>query len=124
MCLAGKNSKFTLYHACNGHRVEMGDVIETLNKCGVKIDVVKDEQFKEALSHAMKDDKKNMLISGLISYMSSNSENTRELIGYDNSFTIKALYRLGFKWPITNERYLENAFTALDTLGYFDGRFN
>ena len=102
----------------------MGDVIETLNKCGVKIDVVKDEQFKEALSHAMKDDKKNMLISGLISYMSSNCENTRELIGYDNSFTIKALYRLGFKWPITNERYLENAFTALDTLGYFDGRFN
>ncbi|MGN1467967.1 MAG: amino acid adenylation domain-containing protein [Ruminococcus sp.] len=124
MCLAGTNSKFTVYHACNGHRVEMGDVIEALNKCGVKIDVVKDEQFKEALSHAMKDDKKNMLISGLISYMSSNSENTRELIGYDNSFTIKVLYRLGFKWPITNERYLENAFTALDTLGYFDGRFN
>ena len=63
-------------------------------------------------------------ISGLISYMSSDSEQSGEYIGYDNSFTTKALYRLGFKWPITNEKYLENAFEALDTLGYFDGRFD
>ena len=124
MCLGGTNSKFTVYQACNGHKVEMGDVIEVLNSCGIKIEVVRDDEFAAAMNEALKDDKKNMLISGLISYMSSDSEQSGEYIGYDNSFTTKALYRLGFKWPITNEKYLENAFEALDTLGYFDGRFD
>lgn len=123
MCLAGTNSKFTVYHACNGHKVEMGDVIAALNSCGIKIDVVKDSEFNSALNETLRDDKKNMLISGLISYLSSDSENSGEYIGYDNSFTNKALYRLGFKWPITNETYLKNTFEALDTLGYFEGRF-
>lgn len=121
--LAGTNSKFTVYHACNGHKVEMGDVIAALNRCAIKIDVVKDSEFTSALNDALKDDKKNMLVSGLISYLSSDSEQHEEYIGYNNSFTNKALYRLGFKWPITNEKYLENAFEALDTLGYFEGRF-
>lgn len=123
MCLAGTNSKFTVYHACNGHKVEMGDVIAALNSCGIKIDVVKDSEFNSALKDALKDDKKNMLVSGLISYLSSDSEKSEAYIGYNNSFTNKALYRLGFKWPITNETYLKNAFEALDTLGYFEGRF-
>lgn len=123
MCLAGTNSKFTVYHACNGHKVEMGDVVASLNSCGIKIDVVKDSEFSTALNNALRDDRKNMLVSGLISYLSSDSDHTEAYIGYNNSFTNKALYRLGFKWPITNEMYLKNAFEALDTLGYFEGRF-
>lgn len=123
MCLAGTNSKFTVYHACNGHKVEMGDVVAALNSCSIKIDVVKDSEFNTALNEALRDDKKNMLVSGLISYLSSDSEQSEAYIGYNNSFTNKALYRLGFKWPITNETYLKNAFEALDTLGYFEGRF-
>ena len=63
-----------------------------------------------------------MLISGLISYATSDNDKTEEFIGYDNSFTIKALYRIGFKWPIINEKYLENALNALATLGFFDGK--
>lgn len=120
--LAGTNSKFTVYHACNGHKVEMGDVIAALNSCGIGIDVVREEEFTAALNSAMRDEKKNMLVSGLISYLSSDSGQSREYIGYSSSFTTKALYRLGFKWPITNEAYLKNAFEALDTLGYFEGR--
>ena len=61
-----------------------------------------------------------MLVSGLISYMSSDSQNNIRYIDYDNVFTIKALYRLGYKWPITDDKYLENAFMALKTLGFFD----
>ena len=121
MCLAGTNSKFTVFQACNGHYIEMGDVIDLLNKCGIKIDVVSSEKFIESLNRVLKDEKKNMLISGLISYATSDSDRTEEFIGYDNSFTTKALYRLGFKWPIINEKYLANALNALATLGFFDG---
>ncbi|MGN1112428.1 MAG: amino acid adenylation domain-containing protein, partial [Acutalibacteraceae bacterium] len=122
MYLAGTNSKFTVFQACNAHSIEMGDVVELLNKCGIKIDVVKDKDFTESLNESLKDDRKNMLISGLISYATSDNDKTEEFIGYDNSFTTKALYRLGFKWPIINEKYLENALNALATLGFFDGR--
>lgn len=122
VCLAGTNSKFTVFQACNGHKIEMGDVVELLNKCGIKIEVVRDKEFIESLNTVLKDENKNMLVSGLISYASSDNDKTEEFIGYDNSFTTKALYRLGFKWPIINETYLANALNALATLGFFDGR--
>ena len=32
----------------------------------------------------------------------------------------KALYRLGFKWPMVSEEYVEKSLTSLKTFGYFD----
>ena len=61
-----------------------------------------------------------MLVSGLVSYLSSDSQNSVKFIDYDNSFTVKLLYRLGFKWPITDGKYLRNSFMALKLLGFFD----
>ena len=120
ICLAGTDKKFTVFQACNGHNVEMGDVIEMLNQCGIQIEIVKDGEFMKALNQALADEKKNMLVSGLISYASSDEEKSEEMIGYENSFTTKALYRLGFKWPIINEIYLQKSLEALATLGFFD----
>ena len=119
--LSGVNSEFTVFHACNSHRVQMGDVIEAMNHCGLKVGVVSDEEFARGLADALADEQKNMLVSGLISYLSSDSQNTVKYIDYNNVFTIKTLYRLGYKWPITDDKYLENAFMALKTLGFFDG---
>ena len=118
--LSGVNSEFTVFHACNSHRVQMGDVIEVMNHCGLKVDVVSDEEFSKGLTDALADEQKNMLVSGLISYLSSDNQNTIKYIDYDNVFTIKMLYRLGYKWPITDDKYLGNAFMALKTLGFFD----
>lgn len=118
--LAGTDEKFTVFQACNGHNVEMGDVIEMLNRCGIQIKIVKDAEFMEAMNQALADEKKNMLVSGLISYASSDEEKSEEMIGYENSFTTKALYRLGFKWPMINEIYLQKSLEALATLGFFD----
>ncbi|MGN0342742.1 MAG: amino acid adenylation domain-containing protein [Roseburia sp.] len=120
--LSGTNSEFTVFHACNSHRVQMGDVIEAMNHCGLKIEVVTDEEFAKGLTEALADEQTNMLVSGLISYLSSDSQNTVKYIDYDNRFTIKILYRLGYKWPITDGKYLGNAFMALKTLGFFDGK--
>ena len=114
------NRAFTVFHACNSHMVQMGDVIEVMNRCGLKISVVSDEEFANALTEALADEKRNMLVSGLVSYLSSDNQNKVKLIDYDNSFTIKILYRLGFKWPITDGKYLQNAFIALKMLGFFD----
>ena len=67
---------------------------------------------------ALADDKTNMLVSGLVSYM-SHDEDIYE-IEADPTFTIRALYRLGFKWPATDKAYLKNAIEALKSLNFFD----
>ena len=100
----------------------MADVIEQMNRSGIKVDVVSDERFKEALEAAFENEEKNELISGLIAYSSGEKDNSSVYIDADNGFTTKALYRLGFKWPMPDGDYLRNALTALETLGFFDGR--
>ncbi len=120
LLLASTPSRYTLFHSANSHEVELGDVIEALNDYGFHIDIVKDEVFSAKLAEFMKDESKNMIVSSLISYSSSDTSVTRDYILSDNSFTIKALYRLGYKWPITDKRYLARAIASLATLGFFD----
>jgi len=120
VALADTNADFTVFHAVNSHRVQMGDVIHVMNDYGIKIDVVSDEDFEVALKSAMLDEKKNLLVSNLIAYYESD-ENLRKEIDHDDSFTVKALYRLKCRWSITDENYIRNAIEALDTLGFFEG---
>ncbi|RHU46136.1 hypothetical protein DXD14_13450, partial [Ruminococcus sp. TF11-2AC] len=47
-------------------------------------------------------------------------ENEIYTIDYSNRFTAQVLYRLDYKWPVTDDRYLENAIAALDRLTFFD----
>ena len=119
LLLACTPKQFTLFHSANSHEVEMGDVLSALNSYGYKVDIVPDSVFSERLSEFMKDEKKNMAVSSLISYDSASGE-SRAFILSDNSFTIKALYRLGYKWPITDKHYLERSIESLATLGFFD----
>jgi len=83
------------------------------------IDVVDDKEFTEHFNALLADEERNMEISSLIAYMNSGKTN-RRYVGWDNSFTIKALYRLGFAWPLTGEKYIKQAVDALSTLGFFD----
>ena len=64
--LADTNADFTVFHVVNSHRVQMGDVIHAMNDYGIKIDVVSEEDFNATLTEAMRDEKKNLLVSNLI----------------------------------------------------------
>ena len=99
----------------------MGDVVAAMNEEGLYIDNVSDEEFSYRLSQAMKNERKNMLVSGLISYLSSDSETVRSYVSVDYRFTKNALYRLGFRWPLTDDSYLRGAIRALMSLGFFEG---
>ena len=119
--LAGTPDRFTVFHAVNGHWIEMGDVVAAMNAAGIDVEVVDEETFSTRLSEAMKDESKNMLVAGLISYLSSDADTVRSYVPEEHTFTKNALYRLGYRWPLTDERYLRNAIEALDSLGFFDG---
>jgi len=120
--LAGSDGEFSVFHAYSSYLIQMADVIEQMNRSGIQIEIVSDQEFEESLLKALENEEKNELISGLIAYSSSDKDNTSVYIDADNSFTTKALYRLGFKWPMPDGAYLKNALTALETLGFFDGR--
>lgn len=119
LLLASTDRKFTIFHSANSHEVEYGDVIAAMNAYGYPIALVDDATFMAKLTEYMKDEEKQMDVSCLISYNSSDTV-TRDLILSDNTFTIKALYRLGYRWPITEENYLDRSILSLDTLGFFE----
>ena len=120
--LAGTPDKFTVFHAYNCHHVHMANVLDVMRGYGIDIDVVSDDEFNKKFNEMLADEKRNMEISSLISYLSAGSSE-RRFVGWDNSFTIKALYRLGFAWPLTGEKYIKQAVNALYTLGFFDSDY-
>jgi thioester reductase-like protein len=119
LILATAPKEFTVFHSANSHPVEMGDVIEAMNECGLRIDNVKDEEFMNAVYEATNDEEKSKKVSALITYTSKDNH-SHSYILTDNSFSIKALYRLGYKWPITDKEYLIKAIKSLISLEFFE----
>lgn len=113
---------FSVFHAYSSYLIQMADVIEQMNQSGISVEIVSDEEFGKSLSKALENEEKNELIAGLIAYASGDADNSTVYIDADNRFTTKALYRLGFKWPMPDGTYLRHALEALETLGFFDGR--
>ena len=110
---------YTVFHAFNSHKIYLSDVIYNMKEFGFNIDIVTDEEFEETLKAAEKDDSLSDAVLGLIAYASSDDKPRYE-IGADNRFTSEVLYRMNFKWPITDDDYLKKAFYALDGLRFFE----
>ena len=116
--LAGTPSGFTVFHAYNAHFVHMDNVIDGMRKNGIFIKKVSDEEFGKRFNEVLSNDEKSMEVSALISYRENDAEH--RAIESVNNFTVKALYKLGFSWPLINEDYISRAINALITLGFFD----
>ena len=119
LLLAQVPEKFTVFHSFNSHTVQMGDVVDAMDLAGLHMDKVDDKDFDKSLKEAMTDAKKSMIVSTLLNYNSSDNL-SHEFIQGDPTFTVKALYRLGYRWPITDFNYLITAIKALDSLGFFE----
>ena len=119
LLLAQVPKKFTVFHSFNSHTVQMGDVVDAMDLAGLHMDKVNDKEFNESLKKAMADPKKSVIVSTLLNYNSSDNL-SHECIQGDPTFTVKALYRLGYRWPITDFDYLIRAIKSLDSLDFFD----
>jgi thioester reductase-like protein len=102
-----------VFHAFNNHVIYMADAIDAMNRHGFKIRVVSDAEFDQTLRNSAQTE----ATAGLIVY--DQNEPLVE-VSSSNAFTTESLYRLGFKWPMTSENYLENAIEVLDEFGFFD----
>ena len=117
--LGGTPDKFTVFNNRNCHSVHFANIIEACNNFGMKVDIVKQKEFDEILSETLSNEDKTVLVSSLLSYR-NNEGKSRHSIRNDNSFTIKALYRLGFSWSITGLIYIQKFLKTLETLNFFD----
>ena len=117
--LSGTPDKFTVFHANSCHRVHMANVLHAMARQGIQIEIVEDKQFQSALQEALQDEKRNMAVSSLITY--NTHDLTQRPVQEDNSFTVKAHYRLGFSWPIVSEEYIQRSVNAILqlALGFF-----
>ena len=117
--LAGTPDEFSVFHANNCHNIHFANVLEAFEECGYHIDVVDDETFSKRFSEALYDETKSLYVSSLIAY-ADNENKTLQWTLSDNTYTVKALYRLGFSWPVISPVYVRKHLEALATLGFFD----
>ena len=95
----------------------MADLIYAMRNYGFNIDIVRDEEFEAAVKEFAKTGQDSDAVSGLIAYTSHN-ENEIYTIDYSNRFTAQVLYRLDYKWPVTDDRYLEMQLQHLTDLHF------
>ena len=74
---------------------------------------------KAQLKAALADESINSSVSPLVNYKTDHDESIVEN-DVDNAFTIKALYRLGFHWHITDMDYIDSVILMLKTVGFFE----
>lgn len=114
--LAGTNDKFTAFHADNRFGFDEMQLINVVNKCGITIKPVPDEEYYDDYYRMLGNEKLNSRLQGLV----TNDRPDLHAVDTDNLFTANILYRLGFSWPLVDDSYLENVINSLKTLGFFD----
>ena len=117
--LAGADKRFSIFHLNNNHCITMDDVVEAIRRHGFKVDAVSEEEFQKTLEEAAKHEEESRTILSLFAYANKEGENLKQ-VEADNRFTTNAFFRLGFKWPIVDDHYLEKQLWSLDTLAFFD----
>jgi hypothetical protein len=102
----------------NNHSVTIADLMDAIRRHGFEVQTVPDEQFRETLAEAAKHEEEGRTVLSLVAY--SNQEgDTLQMVDSDRRFTVNALFRLGFRWPIVDDDYLEKIIWALDSLSFF-----
>ena len=127
--LSGTPDEFTCFHAKNCNSIHYGYFLMEMKKIGFNIDIVESDVFQERFKEVLKHDDVGKY-TGFIAYLDkadstvsdaakytggseSISYDMRVKIKSDTAFTTKALYRLGFQWPLIDNKYLDNMIKLL-----------
>jgi amino acid adenylation domain-containing protein len=120
LILASTPKECCVFHPYNNHEIYIGDVIHAMNQRGLSIKSVEADEFEEKFTKAMEDKNNVQALSGLVAYLNMGNGKPIVMISTTCNYTIEVLYRLGFKWPLTTDGYLDNFISMLDGLGFFD----
>ena len=119
------NPNYNVYHLLNENHVDLDRLYDTMVKLGIPIKTVSEQGFKKILSELLQDPVKKSYLEGII-----NDLNADKKLVYESEVKIKSdfsrvvLEKMGFKWPVIDERYLRNYFKYLADIGYFNIHIN
>ncbi len=83
---------------------------------------VEDDAFSKSVASALENPSLSEAVSSLMTYASSKGEETLVENGaaaLDNTLTLQILYRLGFRWPVTDSEYVKRFASRLREKGFF-----
>lgn len=109
-----------LFHPFSNRAIYMYDLVKVMRRQGLIINQCLQEQFIKAFREALQDQDKTEKFSSLIAYRSLTEGHTLSELKADNAYTMQALYRFQFNWPLVSEAYLNKFINSLDSLGFFD----
>ncbi len=136
--LSGTQDEFTVFHANNCNMIQYGYLMQAVKAAGYPVEIVEDAVFEERLQKALKDPDNATILGGLLAYRNSsessltdatqhtgdealNAESeSRVRIRTSSVFTAKALYRLGFAWPLISMEYLNEMVNVLVQFDFFE----
>ena len=109
----------TVFHPVNAQRQLFDNIIVCLNRLGVRIDLVENDKYTQALNNAFSDPAKSPILQSLMAYQ---TEAGKYVVanGDNYEYTTQALLRLGFRWNFTSWDYMEQFISAIQGLGFFD----
>ena len=109
-----------VFHPYNNHSIYISDIVEIMNEMGLYISGTEENKFNRILTETMKDESKSTALSGIITTIKKGTGKDKVVIPAVNEYTTQILYRLGFKWPLTTDKYLSTFIDYLKDMNFFD----
>jgi len=102
------NPEFTILHLFNHNFIGIDRVIKKLNSLNEPIREVTDDEFRNKINYALKDQNLKNEINGIITDLDeSKLLNLINTVIPNCELTQNYLENIGFKWPIIDEKYIE-----------------
>lgn len=95
------------------------DVVSSMKSCGLDINFVEQEDFQSAWQTAEEDPDKAKILTSSIAYRSGDKDAEVVTFPKNNLYTMQVFYRLGYSWPLTTWKYVEQFINLLQKLGFF-----
>ena len=120
LLLAQSPGECVVFHPYNNHALLMNDLYGEMNRQGLTVKPAENSEYEAALRKAKSDFKKAQVLSSMIAYENISHGRKSYEVGKSNEMTMQALYRMGFRWPVTSFEYMKKFLVNLKGLEYFE----
>ena len=117
--LAATPTACTVYHPVNAHRELFDDIVVCLERLGIHIQTVEQEEYQRRLADAFSNPAQAPILQSLMAYQAEGGKVVVNNVD-DYSYTTQTLLRMGFRWNFTSWDYIEQFISAIAGLGFFD----
>lgn len=115
------NNEFNVFHICNVKAIPMVQVINHLNKLGIKVNTIEDSEFYATLKNIKQNDENSNAFEAFANdFKDGNKLDYSSKIILDNDFSVEYLKQLGFEWSEIDFEYIKRYIEYFRNIGYLE----